>query len=376
MRDDHERAAVGRPTGAAAHAEHAPEQGPCVWTASQLRDASAWTYRFGTAEIDEVLAAVREVRRTVENPIQIRGIRDFPLPKLGSTLAALRREVLQGRGFVLLRGLPVQELSRLDAALAYWGVAVHFGFPTCQNANGHLLGHVTDLGSKSRRDPAKDARRQFGGHETDRGYTSRAEFYFHVDYCDIVGLLCLNSAKSGGESKIVSSATIHNEILRRRPDLLEILYRPFFHSRQNEIPAGAKPYYEMPVFHRAAGRFTAFYSRTFAEYCAAQHGVPPLTDRQLEAFDLVDQLANDPEFCISMTMNPGDIQLLNNHVILHTRTAYEDHEDPGRKRHLLRLWLVAPEAGPLSDWYYEFYGGGRRGGIYVPGVVECAPVQL
>src|SRR5262249_6777245 len=157
---------------------------------------------------------------------------DFPLPHLGQTLATLRREVLDGRGFTLIRGVPVERMSREEVAIAYWGIGLHLGYPVCQNSRGHLLGHITDLGDKPKDEVSGSAKPGAFNNTLIRGYTSRERSYFHTDQCDIVGLLCLNQAMRGGESQIASSVAIHNEILATRPDLLELLYEPFWVSRK------------------------------------------------------------------------------------------------------------------------------------------------
>jgi hypothetical protein len=224
-----------------------------------------------------------------------------------------------------------------------------------QNADGHLLGHVRDLG-KSSNDPAT------------RIYQTRERQTHHTDSCDVVGLMCLRTAKSGGLSSLVSSTTIFNEIRRRRPDLLTVLLQPIETDRRGEVPADGKPYFKIPVFNCHDGLVSAIYQRQYIESARRFEGVAPLTADQIEALDLLDQLANDPKLNLEMELEPGDIQLVHNHTILHDRTAFEDYEEEDRKRHLLRLWLAPKSARSLPQIFSERFGTvtpGHRGGVTV-----------
>lgn len=358
-----------------------PVADPACWTGEALQHSTVWQYRFSAEDLDDLEAALLAVNQQGLDIIAI-GRREFPLPRLGKRLADIRRELFDGRGFVLLQGLPVAQHSRRDAAILYWGIGCHLGYPVSQNADGHLLGHVIDLGTKSPADVKAQAELPGAGgdakvfvHPKYRGYNSNERLAYHVDFADIIGLCCLHPARSGGESFIVNSIALHNEILRTRPDLLKVLYQPFCIDRRGEIPAGAKPYFEMPVFHYFHGRLTTYYSGGHIKSAGTSGVVPPMTAQQTEAMQLMDQLANDPRFRLEMTLEQGDLQFINNHTVLHTRTAFEDFDEPERRRHLLRLWLVAPESRPLPHWFYERYGAGRRGGIYVPGVREHVPLD-
>jgi hypothetical protein len=266
-------------------------------------------------------------------------------------------EVLNGRGFVLIRGLPIESWTKRQAAEAFLKIGAKLGNLRMQNADGHLLGHVRDLG-RSSDDP------------NTRIYQTRERQMHHTDSCDVVGLMCLRTAKSGGLSSLVSSTTIFNEMRRRRPDLLRVLMEPIETDRRGEVPEGGKPYFSIPVFNYHEGLVSAIYQRQYIESARRFEGVPPLTPLQIEALDLLDELANDPKLNLMMELQPGDIQLVHNHTILHDRTAFEDHPEPDRKRHLLRLWLAPVNARPLPEVYAERYGSitpGDRGGVVVPG---------
>jgi Taurine catabolism dioxygenase TauD, TfdA family len=356
-----------------------PIVGPAAWTAADYQHSDVWKYRFDTQDLAELSQALEQVKSAGLGIIEITR-EDFPLGQLANMLARLRQDLLNGRGFVLLQGLPMASLSRDDAAILYWGIGLHVGYPVSQNARGQLLGHVVDLGEKSEAKPVSSGEStSVFISTTSRGYNSRERFNYHVDSGDVVGLLCFHPAKSGGDSLITSSVAIHNEIMRRRPDLLKVLYEPFWRDRRGkEVPAGARPYYRMPVFCYHEDQFFCPYSPSSIRNAGdgkLHPGLPPLTDVQREAVDLFDQLADDPRFRLSMELEAGDIQLLNNHVVVHSRTSYEDFPEQERKRHLLRLWLVTPDHHKLPHWHYDRVRGGARGGIYVPGMTEVASLE-
>jgi hypothetical protein len=290
----------------------------------------------------------------------------FPLPVLGKTLAGILKEMLEGRGFAMLRGFPVDRYTREEQAIAYLGLGSWFGRARSQNAKGHLLGHVKDLGL-SITDPKV------------RYYQTNRKLEYHTDSVDVVGLLCLKTAKSGGESFIASSMTLYNEVLARRPDLLTALFEPFPTDRRGEVPEGMQPWFDMPIFHWHAGRLTCIYVRQYIE--SAQQLFPQakrLSKAQLEAMDLLDELVNDPQIHLSMAFLPGDMQFLHNHQILHSRNDFENWPEPERHRHLLRLWLAPASARPLPEIFAPRYGSvapGERGGIVVSGTKPKVPLE-
>jgi hypothetical protein len=282
----------------------------------------------------------------------------FPLPTLGPFLRRILTELLEGRGFVLLRGLPVERWSREEQAMAYLGIGSWLGRFRSQNARGHLLGHVKDLGLDIR-DPSV------------RYYQTNRALEYHTDSVDIVGLLCLQTAKAGGASYLASSMTVFNEILRARPDLVPALFQPFPTDRRGEVPEGMQPWFDIPIYHWHAGKLSCIYVRQYIE--SAQRLFPEarrLTAAQREVMDLIDTLCNDPLIHLSMDFRPGDIQLLHNHQILHSRGDFENWPEAERHRHLLRLWMAPPEARPLPEVFAPRYGSvapGARGGIVVKG---------
>ena len=340
-------------------------EGPAAWYRADMVRSEEWLHELAADEIAEIDTAVEKV---LSRGIEIIDIErdDFELPTLGPTLDRIRREVVEGRGFVLISGVAVDGRTMREKAIAYWGIGTYFGWAVPQNAQGHLLGHVRDIGM----DPTNPLHRL---------YATRARHLFHTDSCDIVGLFCLHGAESGGSSMIASSVTIHNEMLERRPDLIDAMRQPFYVDRKGEIPEGKRPYYQLPVFNYHAGYLTTIYARDFIEGAQRFAEVPRLTALQVEAMDMADELANSDELRLDMDFRPGDIQFLHNHQILHARTEYEDWPEPGRKRHLLRLWLAPADGRPLPPGFEERFGniepGTARGGIRVPGQALSAPFE-
>jgi Taurine catabolism dioxygenase TauD, TfdA family len=342
-----------------------PEQtGLAAWYGPEMARRDDWQLPLSATEIAEIEAALRPL---VAGAVDIAAItaRDFPLPTLGSKLKArVENEVLNGRGFLLMRGLPVERWSMREAATAFFGLGSHLGSARSQNGKGHVLGHVQDLGLDVT-DPNV------------RIYQTHERQTYHTDSCDIVGLLCLKTAKSGGLSALVSSTTIFNEMRRRRPDLLRLLFEPLATDRRGEVPDGQKPYFEIPVFSWHEGYLTAIYQRQYIDSAQRFPDAPRLSPAHIEALDLFDALANDAALHMFMEFRPGDVQLVHNHTILHDRTSFVDWPDPERRRHLLRLWLAAAGARPLPASFAQRYGSvivGDRGGIMVRGTRLHAPL--
>jgi hypothetical protein len=335
-----------------------------VWYGPEMAKCEDWIERLSEVEIDEVERAFGKLDKEGFDFTSITA-RDVPLPTLGPRLQRILDVVLEGRGFVLIRSLPVERWTRREAALAFLVIGVHLGNLRMQNAEGNLLGHVRDLG-RSSDDP------------NTRIYQTRERQTHHTDSCDVVGLLCLRAAKSGGLSSLVSSTTIFNEMRRRRPDLLRVLLEPIETDRRGEVPEGSKPYFTIPVFNYHKGLVSAIYQRQYIESARRFPDVTPLSALQIEALDLFDEIANDPKLNLMMELQPGDIQLVHNHTNLHDRTAFEDYPEPERKRHLLRLWLAPPGARSLPEVYAERFGSitpGDRGGVLVKGSKARIPFE-
>lgn len=342
-----------------------PVSGPGVWYGRDLAARPDWLRELGPEVLTEIDAAVQRFKRE-GLPFDRLSPAGFPLPRFGKVLKEILAELLEGRGFVLLRGLPVERMTREEQAIAYLGIGSWLGTFRSQNAKGHLLGHVKDLGLDIR-DPRV------------RYYQTNRRLEYHTDSVDIVGLLCLKTAKAGGESYLASSMTVFNEVLARRPDLVPALFEPYPTDRRGEVPEGMPPWFDIPIFHWHAGRLSCIYVRQYIE--SAQRLFPEarrLTREQREVMDLIDELCNDPAIHLSMDFRPGDIQLLHNHQILHSRGDFENWPEPERHRHLLRLWVAPPQARPLPDVFAPRYGSvapGARGGIVVKGTTFKVPLE-
>jgi hypothetical protein len=341
-----------------------PLGGPSAWRGSEMAASGVWIHRLCPRELNEIDDALESVKRRNLEILDVSRA-EFALPTLGPALDGIRRELLGERGFVLIRGIPRQQYATAEMATIFWGIGAYFGQAVSQNAKGHVLGHVRDLGYRID-DPSV------------RTYQTTRRQYYHADSCDIVGLMCLQKAQSGGLSAIVSSVTLYNEMLARDPDLTAVLFEPFCVDRRGEVPPGMKPYYTIPVFNWHAGLLTGYYVRRYIESAQRFDDVPRLTDSQIAALDLLDSLADDASLHLKMDFEPGDIQLLHNHQILHDRTDFEDWPEPERKRHLLRLWLCPPDGRPMPEVFTQRWGSvaiGNRGGIRVAGAALNAPLE-
>jgi hypothetical protein len=335
--------------------------GPMVWRGEDLARSTGWIRAVTPAEVEELDAALRAVqRRGLDRSTMTRD--DFPIPGLARSLADVSAELEDGRGLVLLRRIPVERYREDELRTVYLGL--HLGTPRYQNAQGELIGDVRDenrlYGAVHEVDPAKP-----GEPRTSRNKArSAGPLRFHTDRTDVVTLLCVRPAARGGLSKVVSAPAVHNAILSRRPDLHALLCAPYYHSREGEA-GGRQRYYAMPIFGMRDGRFTSQYSRTFVESAQGLPGVPRLTAAQNEALDLWAEVCE--ELCFSMELQAGDLQLLNNHVVYHARTTYEDDPRPGHDRFLMRLWLSTPNSRALPGGFEALWGaieaGALRGGI-------------
>jgi len=341
--------------------------GPAAWIGPDVARDGAWLQALSATELAELEAAATPwLARTERDAGALNALTPsaFPLPTLGPRLAALRAELLRGRGFAVLRGLPIARWGRRLGAVAFYGLGAHLGQPRPQNAQGHLLGHVRDVGLRVD-DPNV------------RIYQTHERQTFHTDSCDIVGLLCLQTARSGGLSALVSSVTVYNRLRAQRPDLCRLLFQPMATDRRGEIPPGAKPYFEIPPFNWHQGAFAAIYQRQYLNSAQRFAEAPRLSAAQVEALDALDALAEDPALHLMMALEPGDLQFVQNHRLLHDRTAFDDWPEPARRRYLLRLWLAPDDAQALPPVYAQRYGNvvpGQRGGVALPGVVGVMPL--
>ena len=334
-----------------------PAIDPAGWTAQSLGGVDDFSYVITDLDADELVGGIAAFRRHGV-PIEEVGRDNFPLHRFADVLADVRRELIDGRGIVMLRNFPLTRLNREDVAIAYLGLGSYLGKTMSQNKHGHILGHVKDLGG------------DYADTNT-RGYMTRAEMRFHSDACDYVGLLCLAAAKHGGESRVASSITVYNRMLDERPDLAKELCNDLYRSRSGEANPGEAPWIKHPIFCFADGTFSALGLGAAVDKAQKLAGVPPFAPAQKEA---IARYRTTVEACaVDMDLRPGDIQFLNNFVTLHTRREYEDWPEPERKRHLLRLWLSDPSSRPLPKDLRE----GRQGrGVLLAGVKLIAPLDV
>lgn len=327
-----------------------PKQ-PLPWTAAQVEQDDSWILRLNQEQVDGIQTALVHAKR-VNKPLLEMEQADFPLPEASRRALQQAIDMTQQRwGLCLLKGFPVNDWSEDDTQLAYWGMALYMGVGRTQNRASQFINDVRDAGGEYK---------VKGG----RGYNTNAGLDFHQDSCDIVALLCRRTAKSGGMSKVVSSMALRDEVLKRRPDLIPVLESAYFHSYQSTEDPTQPPYYRLPIFGSHPDYFAARTNRK--NIIAAQRDfpeIPRLTVAQTEALDLLDELMPSDQFCYSMELERGDMQLLNNYVTLHSRTPFEDYEEPDLKRHLLRLWLAVPGSQPLPQDWATYYGDVRAGAV-------------
>ncbi|WP_123024395.1 TauD/TfdA family dioxygenase [Mycolicibacterium stellerae] len=327
------------------------DAGPAAWYGHDLQNSTEWAYVLTSADI---AILERELNKWPETlPFTEIPTGKIDLGPLADVLRDLGHELESGRGFFLIRGLPVEHWSEQRCAQAFWIVGCRLGRPVSQNAAGELIGHVRDTGADF-------------AQPTVRGYATSDRLYYHTDHSDSVGLLCLKPARAGGLSTLASAVTVHNELVRRRPDLVPLLHKTYAFDYRGEQPPGtAVPYYESPVYTTHGGRLSVYISKPLIDKAQRFDGVEPLTPAAEEALELMQQIAGEVRVRLDMDFAPGDIQFLSNYSVLHSRTAFEDYPEPERRRHLLRLWLRLPDSRALP----ERFGLGTRntsvgGGIF------------
>ena len=323
------------------------------WFAKDLQDTSLWIRYFSESEleaVDRAITAAKQAGRSLGDLTRA----NFPLPALRPSFDRVLLEIEDGLGFFVLRGLPAHKYTKDEMRLLYWGMGLHLGTAVTQSNRGDMLGDVRDFGVNTY---AKKG----------RGYMSKQHLEFHADTCDVVCLMVLRVAKSGGLSRFCSSIAIHDEIARTRPDLLDVLYQPFYMSWKGQEAPGEPGWYQQPMFSKEQGRpssrFIPQHVIGYSVDAALFRDLPPLQLRQREAIEYVQALANDPRFYGEMMFEPGDMQFMNNHVMYHSRTEFEDYEDADRKRHLIRLWLSVPNSRALNDAMSAVYRDRRPGAV-------------
>jgi Taurine catabolism dioxygenase TauD, TfdA family len=300
-----------------------------AWRSHQLQADEGWIFQLSAEDCADIDRALRVMQSSGLSALQLTAAH-FPLGGLAEKVQELRGAIEAGPGVALLRGLPVDRYSREDCARIFFGLGLHLGHAMAQNPRGDMLGHVRDEGRDWKLDP------------TARAYQTAGWLPFHTDPGDVVALLCLRTAKEGGLSSIASAAAIHDFLADQHPDVLETLFGPFCWDSRGQEPPGERPWHAMPVFERGERGITSFFVREYIESAQRFDDAPRITTRQQRALAMLEALAVDDRFRVDMAFDPGDMQWVNNHVVLHSRTGFKDFDEPDRKRHLLRLWLKLP----------------------------------
>lgn len=330
-----------------------PVREASAWKRADVERDHAWDYRLSDAEAEELRAATASAASNGLESCRFDKIQ-FPLPAFGPRLSAALHELEYGRGFVMFRGLPVVGLAEPELETLYFGIGAHLGRVITQNSRGDRIGRVTDRGNEYTTTGV-------------RGHGSRHAIQPHCDSSDLVGLLCVQPAARGGRSLIASASSIYNEILHRHPQYLEVLCRGFRINLAGKGPTGRADELtrgRIPVFSYYRGRLSCRFNQKQIEDAAKIMG-EPLSALEQSAVRTVGELACREDLCFPMGFGPGDLQLLNNHCVLHARDAYEDDPPTGRRRLLLRLWINVDGGRPLAPDFADRLNTGPRGEVAV-----------
>ena len=341
--------------------------GRAAWTGADLRaDQKGWRLPLSQESLAEIDVALRHAQGlglawdavTAET---------FPLDGFAGEIANAADELENGRGVVQFKGLPVERYDAKARKTVFFGISSHLGRAVYQSAKGELLGEIRDEGAN-----VGQIRGQMQNADGTSFLSSRARaqsaapLRWHTDRTDVVGLLAVGQAAKGGESRLSSAVAIHDEMIARRPDLAALLYGDIHRSRLGEEADGADSTYGLPVFTVTDGRFASHYSRTYVEAAQKLEGTSPMSAAQWEALDLLAELGD--ELCFEMELEPGDMQFLNNHIVYHARSDFQDDPARGRIRNLYRVWLAMPNSRRLASCFQELFGsieaGELRGGIH------------
>jgi hypothetical protein len=307
-----------------------------IWHAAELPDCDEWELQFDDAERAEFAALLIDA--------------DSAIDRLRSRLLWIRERLETGAGVVLLRSLPIANAAESSVKAAFLRLASEIGTALSQAADGSRIFSVRDAGFANA-DPRA------------RGPNTKKRLSFHTDRCDVIGFLCLQDAKQGGDNEIVSSEAVYARIESQRPDLLAVLKQPFYYKRHSVDLGNDQPWCQQPIFSFCKEHFACSFLRVLIERAHADPNLPALTPLQLEALDFLEETAANPDLYLRFRQHPGDLLLLNNWSILHRRTAFEDWVEPERRRHILRAWLAVPNSRPLDPMFAANYGDVRAGAI-------------
>lgn len=332
----------------------APAGGPTLWQGDQFTRDRSWIHELSPADVADLEAGLAAVRQSNVSPTGFTR-EEFPLGDFAAKIEGVLEEVQNGRGFAIFRGLPVERYERADLEKIYWGIGAYMGQVISQNAKGDLIAEVTDKGA------------DYKSAVNDRGYMSKDKLNPHVDTSDMTALLCLRTAGTGGMSSLTSSAAVYNEILANHPELLELYYRGFHHDLRGEGPTGSfdeVTHNRIPVFSYFEGLLSCCYNDKIMRSAHDKIG-KPLTPKEVAAIDLLLEIAERDTLRCDFELQVGDIQFINNYVLLHARSAFESDPDPAARRCLLRMWMNCRNPRPLASNFADRYNTGPRGGVFV-----------
>ncbi len=313
-----------------------PITGRGAWMGAELARSDDWLVPLSEEHQHELRGFISRAKAKGLTPQDI-GPETFPLRTLAPVVEAVEDEIENGLGLVVLRGLDLTGLSAEDAGIGYFAIGAAMGRPIRQNAKGHMLGHIQDTGWDIMTDPNV------------RGYQTRIALPFHTDTStDLLSLLCYRKAKSGGKSSLASLLTIYNRVLETAPELIDALYERFHYDCREEGHTDGTPYYSRAATSVCEGKFSLRHNSGYAKTAARHEGCPPLRGAQREVMDLIDRLSFDEEIRFDVQLEEGDMIFINNYQVVHARSAFEDHEEPDRKRHLMRLWLYLHSGRALA----------------------------
>lgn len=310
---------------------------PSAWKGKDLRKEQSWKETLSAADIEEIEKALVGIKKLGKNFADYTK-EDFQIPRLAKKIEGWRKEILNGYGLKVIKGVPVYKWTVADSEIFFWILGLYLGTPGVQDNDGQFLGHVKDTS-------------KVGVANQQRLYKTAKQIKYHCDAADVVGLLCINKAKEGGESLLASSITIYNEILRLRPDLIDLLYKPLYLDTFN---SGGTNSIQVPPCRFFNGKLKTFYHSDYFRSVRQYSNVPAFTKAEEELLNLYDEIALDPNIYLDMDLEPGDIQLISNHTTIHARTDYIDFEEEHKKRHLLRLWLSLEEPENITEQFYTW----------------------
>lgn len=322
-----------------------------VWLGKQLPKRNDWLIQLDSESNESLLTFARDLESVPLDDIGPDAAAGMPI---ASTLKSIQHSLEHESGATLVRGFPSDQLDESLAKKLFFSLSQVIGTAVSQSATGERVFDVRDAGFRDH-DPRA------------RGPNTKKKLSFHTDRCDVIAFMCLNQAKSGGENYLVSSTAIYNEFVKSHPELLEALLKPFYYQRHNVDRGNELAYCRQPVFSFCEGRFACSFLRVLIDRAYSSGEIEPMTDLQQRALDKLEEIAERHDMQHRFFLQPGDMLFLNNWTTLHRRTEFVDHDDPARKRHLLRIWLSVPNSRPIDPLFEDNFGatgaGAIRGGM-------------